>query len=178
MHLPSEILNREFVLEDKPVTEHLEDKPVTEHLEGKFQALTTHAVRVGNIGMLLPPDAVSELIETQPICRLPNTPAWFDGVTSVRGNMIPVFDLHELLGVESSGSDRKIIIVGSGEIAAAFWVDEMPRMVMVTSDDYMSGVPPLPQLLKDHSRGYFFKDENIWIDWNIPEFFQDLGSRL
>jgi len=83
-----------------------------------------------------------------------------------------------LLGVEGVGKDRKLIVVGNGETACAFWVDEMPRMVMVTSDDSMSSVPPLPQMIKNHSRGYFYKNEQIWIAWDVQEFFQNLGSRL
>lgn len=171
MNLPSDVLNGTFVLPDEPVVEQT-------HQEAAFKVITTHAVLVGNIGLLLPSGEVSELIDNLPVCRLPNTPLWFNGVASVRGNMIPVFDLHELLDIEGRGKDRKVIVVGSGESATAFWVDEMPRMVMVTSDNRMSSRPPLPQLVREHALEYFLKDEQIWISWNIVNFFKDLGTRL
>jgi twitching motility protein PilI len=171
MKLPSEALNREFVLGDEPVLE--QSQP-----EQEYQVITTHAVRVGNIGLLLPSNEESELIENLPVCRLPNTPTWFNGVISLRGNMIPVFDVHELLGFEGKGKERKLIIVGVTETAAAFWVDEMPRMVMVTSDDSTRSSLPLPQLIKDHSRNYFLKDEQIWIGWDVKAFFTALGNLL
>ena len=156
MNLPSEVLNRKFILPDATVT-------VTEQEQSgeSFQVITTHAVFVGNIGLLLPSNEVSELLEKLSVCRLPNTPNWFNGVTSVRGNMIPVFDLHELFGVAGKGKLRKLIVVGSGETAAAFWVDEMPRMVMVTSDGT-----------------YFLKNDQIWIDWDVQAFFRDVGKGL
>ena len=171
MNLPSEVLNREFVLQDEP-------PPEQEQPREKDQVITTHAVLVGNIGLLLPQNEVSELIDKKDVCRLPNTPPWFSGVTSVRGNMIPVFDLHELLGVEGIVKDRKMIVVGSGDIASAFWVDEMPCMVMVTSDDSLSSASPLPPLLRNHASGHYFKDEQIWTAWDIQDFFTDLGNRL
>lgn len=171
MNLPSEALNRKFVLDEEPVTEQLQP-------EQQFRVITTHGVQVGNIGLLMPSNQVSELVDDLPICRLPNTPGWFNGVASVRGNMIPVFDMHELIGVRSNSNRRKIIVIGTGETAIAFWIDEMPRMVMVTSDDIMSSTPPLPQLLKDHSRGYYFKNDQTWIEWDIEKFFSNVGSHL
>jgi chemotaxis signal transduction protein len=172
--LPSEVLNRNFELADAPVEAVVEQKQSSE----KYLAITTHAVKVGNIGLLLPQNEVSELAETLSVCRLPNTPTWFNGVTSIRGNMIPVFDVHELFGVEGRGKDRKMIVVGTGETAAAFWIDEMPTMVMVTSDDMMSNIPPLPQIIKDFSRNYYLKDDQTWIDWDVNQFFNNVGNRL
>ncbi|MDH5353395.1 MAG: chemotaxis protein CheW [Gammaproteobacteria bacterium] len=173
MNLPSEVLNREFVLEDTPAVEQAQAAE-------KFQVITTHGVVLGNIGLLMPADRVSELIENLSICCLPNTPLWFQGIASVRGNMIPVFDLHELLGIPvlGKGQGRKIITIDSGEAAAAFWVDDMPRLVMVTSDDRMDNVPPLPPLISDNSRSYYLKDGQIWIDWDVESFFTALGNLM
>lgn len=174
MKLPSEVLNRNFELSDAPVEAVVEQMQSSE----KNLAITTHAVIVGNIGLLLPQNEVSELAKNLSVCRLPNTPTWFNGVTSIRGNMIPVFDVHELFGVKGRGKDRKMIVVGIGETAAAFWIDEMPTMVMVTSDDMMSNIPPLPQIIKDFSRNYYLKDDQTWIDWDVNQFFNNVGSRL
>ncbi len=174
MKLPSEVLNRNFELTDAPVEAVVEQVQSSE----KYLAITTHAVMVGNIGLLLPKNEVSELAENLSVCRLPNTPTWFSGVTSIRGNMIPVFDVHELFGVKGRGKDRKMIVVGIGETTAAFWIDEMPAMVMVTSDDMMSNIPPLPQIIKDFSRNYYLKDDQTWIDWDVNQFFNNVGSRL
>ena len=174
MKLPSEVLKRKFELADVPLETGVEQLQSPD----RFQAITSHAVMVGNIGLLLPQNEVSELAEYLSVCRLPNTPTWFSGVTSVRGNMIPVFDVHELLGVGSKGKDRKMIVVGRGETAAAFWVDGMPMMVMVSSDDLMNGAPPLPQMIKDFARSYYLKGDQTWIDWDVNQFFSSVGNRL
>ncbi len=168
---PSEALDREFILADVPT-------PEQEAANGKDQGITTHAVLVGNIGLLLPRGEVSELVENQAICQLPNTSTWFNGVTSVRGNMIPVFDLHALFDISHEGKGRRMIVVDETERAVAFWVDEMPRMISLVSDDAMSSAPPIPSLIRDHSHCFFLKDGQIWVDWDVREFFTTLGDLL
>jgi len=169
--LPSEALNREFVLDAAAMAEL--NAP-----EEKKQSVNTHAVLVGNIGLLLPQDEVSELIENMAVCRLPNTSTWFDGVTSVRGNMIPVFDLHELFAIEHAGAKRRLIVVGENETAVAFWVDDFPRLVSLDQDDGMTSTPPIPPLIRDHAHNYYLREGQIWVDWNIESFFTILGEML
>lgn len=169
--LPSEALNREFVVPDAPETEHKE-------MFFESRDITAHGVLVGNIGLLLPRREVSELVDNLAVCQLPNTSTWFNGVASVRGNMIPVFDMHLLFDIAVQTRRRRMIIVGENETAVAFWVDEMPRMVALTADDSMTSVPPIPPLIRDHSRKYYLKDGQIWVDWDVQAFFTTLGNLL
>ena len=169
--LPSEALNREFVLPDAPETERREEFFVSGDI-------TAHGVLVGNIGLLLPRREVSELVDNLSVCQLPNTAGWFNGVASVRGNMIPVFDMHLLFDIAIETKRRRMIIVGENETAVAFWVDQMPRMVALTLDDSMTSVPPIPPMIRDHSRKYFLKDGQIWVDWDVQAFFTTLGNLL
>lgn len=168
--LPSEALNREFVLEDAPQPQ--------QRMAAETEIVTTHGVLVGNIGLLLPRREISELVNNLAICRMPNTSTWFNGVTSLRGNMIPVFDLHALFDIARENSNRRMIIVGEGETAVAFWVDDMPRMISLSVEDNMTSKPPIPQLLRDHSRKFYLKDGQIWVDWDVQSFFTALGSLL
>lgn len=168
---PSEALNREFILADLPQTGWGNGDDMA-------QGISTHAVLVGNIGLLLPRGEVSEMVEAKTICQLPNTSTWFNGVTSVRGNMIPVFDLHRLFDITHEGKHRRMIVIGEGETAVAIWVDSMPRMVEVDGNDRMTSAPPIPSLIRDYARRYFLKDGQIWVDWEVREFFTALGDLL
>ena len=168
--LPSEALKREFVLDDAPQSQ--------QRLVAETESITTHGVLIGNIGLLLPRHEISELVNNLEVCRMPNTSTWFNGVTSLRGNMIPLFDLHALFDIVHENGNRRMIIVGEGETAVAFWVDDMPRMISLTADDNMTSKPPIPQLIRDHSRKFFLKDGQIWVDWDVQSFFKALGSLL
>ena len=168
--LPSEALNREFIVDE----DVLSQSGITAERTG----ITTHAVLVGDVGLLLPSGEVSELVERLPVCKLPNTPGWFSGVTSLRGSITPLFDLHELFGVAITTSKRRMIVVGSGDTSVSFWVDDMPRMVTLDIDDDINGDPPLPDIIKRHANRYFLKDNQIWIDWDVQQFFTSLGKLL
>ena len=170
MMLPSQALNREFVLS--------EDVQPQVMAEAGMVSLTTHAVRIGDIGLLLPSGEVSELVDRLPVCKLPNTPGWFSGVSSLRGNITPIFDLHQLFGIATTSHRRRVIVVGTGETAIAFWVDDMPRMVSLSQEDRMEGDPPLPDLVKRHAIHYFLRDNQIWVEWDVHRFFISLGDML
>lgn len=137
-----------------------------------------HAVRVGDLGLLLPPTEVSELVEKASICRIPNTASWFSGILSLRGNMVPAFDLHEMFGLAERSPRDRLIVVGGGEFAVAFWIDEMPRKVSFSTREVVGGEPPVPQVIRDHLRACYQKDGRVWIDWDIESFFHDAGKRL
>jgi len=140
--------------------------------------LQRHTVLVGDIGLVLPADEVSELIEKAVVCQLPNTRAWFNGVTSIRGNMIPVFDLHELFSIEPPAAGRRLIVVGQNEAAAAFWVDDFPRLLVFTDEEITATEPSIPSLVREHARQYFLKDGAAWVEWDFKSFFATLGEQL
>lgn len=169
--LPSEALKRKFDLPDGLLLGQQAPQP-------EAGQISTHAVLIGNIGLLLPSEALSELVEHGTVCRLPNTSTWFSGITSVRGNMIPVFDLHELFDIAYGQLKRRMIVVGENEKAVAFWVDDFPRIVTLGVEDGMTSAPPIPALIRDHSRQYYLKEDQIWVDWNIETFVTTLGEML
>ena len=169
--LPSEALNRDFGDAASLLTG-------LAAADEENRGATSHAVVIGNIGLLLPGDQISELVEGQAVCRLPNTAAWFSGVTSVRGDMVPVFDIHALLGIGHAGITRRMIVVSEHDKAVAFWVDGYPRLVSLGDEDTMTSTPPVPAMIRDHARRYFLKDGEIWIEWNIEAFFINLGNLL
>lgn len=167
--LPSEALGHGFEYADGMPFEQME-------AEQEAGQIAPHAVLVGHIGLLLPPDEVSELVEDTAVCRLPNTSTWFSGITSVRGNMIPVFDLHELFDIAHEHLQRRMIVIGEHETAVAFWVDDFPRIVNLSAANDLSSAPSIPALIREHARQYYLKDEQVWVDWNIETFVSTLGE--
>ena len=142
------------------------------------RGLQRHTVLVGHIGLILPADEVSELIEKVAVCGLPNTRAWFHGVTGVRGNMVPVFDLHALFSIEQTAVNRRLIVVGQNESAAAFWVDDFPRLLEFSDEDAVSAEPQIPPMLGEHVRRFYQKDGQVWVEWDFKSFFTALGDQL
>ena len=146
--------------------------------EDEAGGVSRHAVLVGGIGLLLPDDEVSELVERPRVCRLPNTSTWFSGITSVRGSMIPVFDLHELFDMAFERDRRRLIVIGEHEKAVGIWVDGFPRNLVLGDDDLESETLSIPSLIRDNAREYYAKDDQIWVDWKIEAFVTTLGEMI
>jgi purine-binding chemotaxis protein CheW len=56
--------------------------------------------------------AVREILDLQPVTRLPNAPMHVEGVIDVRGASVPVFDLSPTLGLSAGppGADSRLIV--------------------------------------------------------------------
>ena len=70
-------------------------------------------------------DNVISIEKPSQITRIPNAPSYIKGVINLRGEVIPVIDLRNKLGMETRDLDRssRIIVVSSNEIFAGLIVD-------------------------------------------------------
>lgn len=137
-----------------------------------------HAFRIGDIGLLIPQEIISEVAEEVAYCPLPNTRAVLFGMANLRGNIIPLFDLHELFGFVTPGNaTRKFLIIGRGEDAVAVMISGLPQRIIVTNDHRLRNLPPMPESLQPYLKSCYQK-EGVWLDIDYPGFFDSLGDSL
>jgi purine-binding chemotaxis protein CheW len=107
--------------------------------------------------------SVQEIICLQPITRVPNCPPFFEGVTNLRGRVIPVLDLRQRFGLATAEPSRRsrIVVAELGEHTVGLIVDSVsevlrvgaeavePPSALVTSADsaYLRGVAKLDERL-------------------------------
>ncbi len=74
-----------------------------------------------------PRDDVREVIITPRLSRVPGTKPWLQGIANVRGSLLPVTDLGELVGEPRITSDRanRVLVFNSDRVPAGFLVDEV-----------------------------------------------------
>lgn len=80
---------------------------------------------------LLAPEGVplQVLIDASPV-RVPNTRAWFRGMVSQRGNLLPVFDLAGWAGLPAeTGARPQTVAIGVGALACAVLCDTAPTLI-------------------------------------------------
>ncbi len=164
--IPSEALQKEFVLASAPSV-----TPDTSVLQGTF-----HGFVIGEIGLLLPKEEISEVLESINSCRLPNTSAVLYGMANLRGKIVPLFDLHRLLGVEPA-PQRMFLVIGDGGDAAGVLLDRLPRRVVIAATDKLPMIPPLPPSLRPFARGAYDVD-GVWLDWDLAGFFESLQGQI
>jgi purine-binding chemotaxis protein CheW len=89
----------------------------------------------------LPIQQVHEIIRYSEPRSVASREDWVRGVISLRGRIVPVYDLAARLGAHSEVSDQtKIVIVEAGSETAGVIVDGVEEVLTVT-DDQIEEVP-------------------------------------
>lgn len=86
---------------------------------------------------------VKEIIKPREITRLPHTPDFIEGVTNLRGEVIPVIDLKKRFGIGSSQTteDNRIIIAEVDGNRVGFIVDAVTEVLRIPE----SAIDPPPR---------------------------------
>jgi len=165
---PSEALSGKF---DSPAVE--------ENYQSKKMATIErrHGFWVGNIGLLLPPDIISEVSEGLAICRLPNASRWLVGMSNLRGNMVPVFDLSILFNLQIEEiENRKLLFLKIDDDWVGVYSDRLPVRINLDKEKKLNDIPPVPSELRSFVKmGY--QQTDIWLDWDIKDFFSWLAEQ-
>lgn len=134
--------------------------------------------RVGSLGFLVPANQYCEILEQVQVNPLPNTQPWFGGLVNLRGNLVPVIDLHRLLGEASVElKKRRLFTIDKGEKAVAVWIDGLPE-VHGTAREPLAQVPSLPPMLESHVPwGYAYQGQ-AWLSVQFDAFFGALGRQI
>ena len=76
---------------------------------------------------------VQSIIKVQPITKLPRTPEFIEGVTNLRGKVLPVIDLRKRFGLSPREADKnsRIIVVSINHNEVGIIVDEVSEVVTV-----------------------------------------------
>jgi purine-binding chemotaxis protein CheW len=79
---------------------------------------------------------VESIIKMQPITRLPKAPKFIEGVTNLRGKIIPVIDLRKRLGVPATeaNSESRIVVVNLDGATVGMVVDSVEEVMHISED--------------------------------------------
>ena len=88
---------------------------------------------LGEERFLAPLHSVREVAPVDSITVIPGLPFCFAGLTTFRGDIVPVVDVRGLLGLPEHRPERaeNILIVEADGAPAAIWVDKMQGLVTV-----------------------------------------------
>ena len=92
---------------------------------------------LGSEQYALPIEQVHEIIRYDEPRSVASPIAWVRGVISLRGRIVPVYDLAARLGLSSELTDQtKIVIVEAGDETAGVIVDEVDEVLTVEDSDF------------------------------------------
>jgi purine-binding chemotaxis protein CheW len=90
--------------------------------------------RVGRERFAVPLSDVDEVIDAQPVHRVPDAPAAVLGVATVRGSLLTVYDPRPLLSVAGS-VDAAMLLFVRGDRRVALAIDDVFDPVVIDASD-------------------------------------------
>lgn len=159
------------------LTRHQPSKTVCAASPEVVAAQVRYGFRVGNIGLVVGEDKDCEVIDDALISLIPNTPVWLLGLLNLRGNLVPVFDLKLLFGIEQqSHGKQRLLMVDEGDMAVALRIDGLPRVV--DTRHRSARLPPMPEALQGYVHAAYVHEETIWLDVDVEAFFESLRPQI
>ena len=100
------------------------------------------AVSLGEDRFAFPLSAVLEIKSVPPLTRIPGGQPFVAGVCNLRGIVLAVLDLGVALGFGSGDAGRsRMVVVGDGDLVAAFLVDRVLGVVESPAEPLVEGLP-------------------------------------
>ncbi len=95
---------------------------------------------------------IKEIIKTREVTEVPRVPAFIRGLLSLRGIIIPVFDMSVRLGLPTGNisENRRIIVVKNGDSFSGVLVDEVIQVVRIKARN----IEPPPAVLEGIDRDF------------------------
>lgn len=148
----------------------------------RWDRVRGYGMTVANLPFILPIGMFCEFFESAAITPLPNSPSYFAGLTNIRGNVVPVYDLAQFIA--GGGSQLrvtqqyvKIVQLGKGDDAAAIICEQAPRTFDLTVAVETKPVQALPDSVRNWIARTLIVDGREWHELNYLSLFQSLAGR-
>jgi purine-binding chemotaxis protein CheW len=120
---------------------------------------------------------VNGIINLQEVRPIPNAPIYVDGILNIRGDIMPVINLHKrfnLKGAQLSKEDQLksgFVILKVFNMKLAIYIDQIAKVVTVDIDK----MQPPPQMLTgigaEYIQGVFHEEKGYLIILDIKRLF-------
>ena len=117
---------------------------------------------------------VREIIRLQPITAVPLSAGWVLGIVTLRGVIVPIFDLRRRLGLPPGepGPDTRIVVATRGGEPAGLVVDRITQVLRVPHDR----IEPPPQTIAtaeaEYLRGVARLEDRLVILLNLARVLE------
>jgi purine-binding chemotaxis protein CheW len=108
--------------------------------------------RVGEQEYAFRIEQIQEIVILDQVTRTPQVPAYVEGVSNLRGSIIPVINLRTLLGLEPKPVDRdtRTIVVNVGPRTMGCKVDQVSQVMRIPEESIL----PAPETVTANGAQY------------------------
>lgn len=130
------------------------------------------AFRLGSDILLAPMDQVVEIIDPPACTLVPGTRHWFLGLANVRGNLLPVTDLHGFMlgGRASNRRSARLLVYNRNGIYAGLKVDDILGLKLFTHDEECDDRAKVHESLQPYIEKKFKRMDDVWPVFSLTRF--------
>ena len=139
-------------------------------------AIVRQAFRIGDMRLVAPFIASSELVEMPTVYPLPRMPANLLGLVNLHGRILPVFDLAALFETQHLAREKRMVwVCGHGNDAAGIVIDGLPKRLVFRPESRI--VPPaLPAAAAPAVVDAFVQGPDAWYELDFAQLLDQLVS--
>ena len=117
--------------------------------------LTVLAFALGDEWYAVDVTSVVEVLDLQPVTKLPNLPDYIIGVANVRGSITSVIDLLRMMniGATTMGVESRILVVEGEGVTTGLLVDDVGAVTSITVDSIQPSLSTIPETEAAYARG-------------------------
>jgi twitching motility protein PilI len=131
-------------------------------------------IRIGKYHFVAALGYVCEIMKYPRLSLLPGSKSWTLGIANVRGNLLPIFDIHGFLGNVSTPLKRetRVLSISGSDFSAGLLVDEVFGMKYFDKDNYDASLT-YDVKWKNYLNGGYQLDGQKWIIFNMQYLLEN-----
>jgi purine-binding chemotaxis protein CheW len=117
---------------------------------------------------------IQEIIVMKPITRIPQMPAFIEGLINLRGSVIPIINLRTLFGLPARELDdeTRTIIVNVGDRTIGYIVDEVTQVMRIAGEQIQPAPVTITAVSKQHIAGLARLEDRLLIILEIDRLLK------
>ena len=157
---------RDLVLQPFALLRELERRATERYVSDTDSAAWVGVgLRVGAEQLVVPREHIREVMKHPALTRIPGAQPWLRGLANVRGQLLPVVDLHMLCDGPPTPSDRttRAVIANNDRVPMAVLVHEVYGFRRFSEQDRVAhAAPDSNTALSEFLDGAFRRDGALW----------------
>ena len=151
---------------------------VSNKQESDTSATRFYALALDNLKLLIDVQTSCELLDDNVIYTIPQVSEWLRGVVNVRGNVVPIIDLENIVTGKKQTPNKKskIIIINLENAPFGVFLTQLPKIITFDSNSELSDFSKLPLPIQPFVRFAYLHDKEIWAAIDFQKFIQSKTS--
>jgi|GEM_PF-2614284 len=135
------------------------------------------AFQLGSQNYIIPIADVSEVLAIKDLTKIPRSPSWLVGISNVRGNLITLLDLHEMMfstAAKQSLESRRMLLVKQASHHYGLVIDSIIGMKSYNEEQGTDEVPNgFDHKHIEHISSFYTSGEEWFAALSIKSLLQD-----